>query len=204
MINWLKYDGGDFDETVHRKAIQQTFQEMLTEMPFDKITVTELVKRCEISPNTFYYHYEDIYDLLNHCLVAEVSGYIPTDAAHWQASAKALLHYCQDNRRLIYHIYNSISREQLEQFFFSRVYDVFEQNLRARPEAEGVSDEKVRELADFCCIAFLGFFLRFLWKRMDVDADAAVDHLSELAESFVRTEFGQPEDASRSGKSEDS
>lgn len=175
------------------KAIQQTFQEMLTEMPFDKITVTELVKRCEISPNTFYYHYADIYDLLDHCLTSEVSGYIPTDAAHWQTSAKALLHYCQDNKRLIYHIYNSISRERMEQFFFSRFYDVFEQNLRARPEAEGVSAEKVRELADFCCITFLGFFLRFLWKRMEVDADAAVDHLSELAEAFVMMEFGHSE-----------
>ena len=30
------------------KAIQQTFQEMLTEMPFDKITVTELVKRANL------------------------------------------------------------------------------------------------------------------------------------------------------------
>ena len=131
------------------KAIQQTFQEMLTEMPFDKITVTELVKRCEISPNTFYYHYEDIYDLLDHWLAAEVSGYIPTDAAHWQTSAKALLHYCQDNKRLIYHIYNSISRERMEQFFFSRIYDVFEQNLRARPEAEGVSAAALRFSAFF-------------------------------------------------------
>ena len=81
----------------------------------------------------------------------------------------------------------------MEQFFFSRIYDVFEQNLRARPEAEGVSAEKVRELADFCCITFLGFFLRFLWKRMEVDADAAVDHLSELAEAFVMMEFGHSE-----------
>ena len=178
---------------IYDKLAKMTFQEMLTEMPFDKITVTELVKRCEISPNTFYYHYADIYDLLDHCLTSEVSGYIPTDAAHWQTSAKALLHYCQDNKRLIYHIYNSISRERMEQFFFSRVYDVFEQNLRARPEAEGVPDEKVRELADFCCIAFLGFFLRFLWKRMEVDADAAVDHLSELAEAFVMMEFGHSE-----------
>ena len=185
------------------KAIQQTFQDMLTEMPLDKITVTELVKRCEISPNTFYYHYEDIYDLLDHWLTAEVSSYIPADATHWQASVKALLHYCQDNKRLIYHIYNSISKERLEQFFFSRVYDVFDQNLRARPEAKGVSDEKVRELADFCCIAFLGFFLRFLWKRMDADVDAAVDHLSELAESFVRTEFGLTEDTSPLRKSAD-
>ena len=61
----------------------------------------------------------------------------------------------------------------------------------------------MRELADFCCIAFLGFFLRFLWKRMDADVDAAVDHLSELAESFVRTEFGLPEDTSPLRKSAD-
>ena len=37
---------------------------MLAEMPFYKITVSALVKRAGISPNTFYYHYEDIYDLL--------------------------------------------------------------------------------------------------------------------------------------------
>ena len=46
------------------KAIIETFEEMLDEMPFEKITVSSLAKRCEISPNAFYYHYEDTYDLL--------------------------------------------------------------------------------------------------------------------------------------------
>ena len=41
------------------KAILQTFEEMLTEMPFEKITVSALVTRCEISSNTFYYHFQD-------------------------------------------------------------------------------------------------------------------------------------------------
>ena len=43
-----------------KKLIMSTFQEMLEELPFDKITVTALVKRAGISPNTFYYHYQDI------------------------------------------------------------------------------------------------------------------------------------------------
>ena len=47
-----------------QKAILRTFQQMLEEMPFDKITVSALVRRCEISSNTFYYHYQDIYALL--------------------------------------------------------------------------------------------------------------------------------------------
>ena len=45
-----------------QRAIIQTFQDMLKEMPFDKITVSAIVARCDISSNTFYYHYHDIYD----------------------------------------------------------------------------------------------------------------------------------------------
>lgn len=48
-----------------KKLILATFREMLSESPFDKITVAALVKRAGISPNTFYYHYQDIYGLLD-------------------------------------------------------------------------------------------------------------------------------------------
>ena len=48
-----------------QKAIIQTFQDMLEKMPFDKITVSAIVSNCEISSNTFYYHFRDIYDLLD-------------------------------------------------------------------------------------------------------------------------------------------
>ena len=53
-----------------KKLLMSTFQEMLEELPFDRITVAALVKRAGISPNTFYYHYQDIYALLD----ALVSG----------------------------------------------------------------------------------------------------------------------------------
>ena len=37
-----------------------TFQTMLEKLPFDKITEAVLVKQADISPNTFYYHYQDL------------------------------------------------------------------------------------------------------------------------------------------------
>ena len=43
-----------------KKLIMTTFQTMLEELPFDKITVAALVKRAGVSHNTFYYHYQDI------------------------------------------------------------------------------------------------------------------------------------------------
>ena len=168
------------------QAILTTFQEMLREMPFDKVTVTELVRRCEISPNTFYYHFQDVYDLLDRYLVLRLEPYVKSADRHWSVSAKALLRACREEKSLVYHIFNSISRERLEQQVFSGTYDVFYQNLRTRPESRGASDEVVHELADYCCFAFLGFFLRFLWNHMEADIDASVEKLSALTEPFVQ------------------
>ena len=62
------------------KAILQTFDEMLMEMPFEKITVSALVARCEISSNTFYYHFQDIYDLLDEWMDEQMmEGWIGVD-----------------------------------------------------------------------------------------------------------------------------
>ena len=39
-----------------RNMIRSVFIEMLDERPFDEITVTDLVTRCEINRKTFYYY----------------------------------------------------------------------------------------------------------------------------------------------------
>ena len=41
-----------------RNMIRNVFIEMLDERPFDEITVTDLVTRCEINRKTFYYYYQ--------------------------------------------------------------------------------------------------------------------------------------------------
>lgn len=46
------------------KLIQATFIELVNEKPVDKITVKEIVDRCGINRNSFYYHYEDLPDLI--------------------------------------------------------------------------------------------------------------------------------------------
>ena len=52
-------------------AIQDAFLKLLSEQPFDKITVTQLVEECQITRRTFYYHYSDLYELLDTILRRE-------------------------------------------------------------------------------------------------------------------------------------
>ena len=48
-----------------KRNLKETMIELLQEMPFEKITVTELFRRGETSRITFYTYYEDKYALVN-------------------------------------------------------------------------------------------------------------------------------------------
>lgn len=51
-----------------RKLINDALADLLTEKPLDKITVTDVVKRADINRGTFYAHYKDIPDVVDHLI----------------------------------------------------------------------------------------------------------------------------------------
>lgn len=51
-----------------RKLINAALADLLNEKPLDKITVTDVVRRAEINRGTFYAHYADIPDVINHLI----------------------------------------------------------------------------------------------------------------------------------------
>ena len=104
-----------------QKAIIETFEKMLIEMPFDKITVSALVRRCEISSNTFYYHYSDIYQLLEEIFLTEAQKSVEKMEVgqSWEEGLKTGLCFVKENKKLIYHVYNSLNRETIELYIYS-------------------------------------------------------------------------------------
>ena len=169
-----------------KKLIMNTFQEMLAEMPFDKITVSSLVRRAGVSPNTFYYHYQDIYALLDAWFREMAAEYIPDPQQFdWKAVTKQILHRCQASPATIYHIFNCLSRDRLEQYIFSLTNDVFSQIVERADGSHALSAEQKRSIASFGRYAYIGFVMQFFWNRMENDIDASVDRLGALFDTFL-------------------
>lgn len=164
------------------KLILQNFEEMLIEMPFSKVTVSALVERCGISSNTFYYHFQDIYELLDRWINVKVDKYITLndESQDWTKCLKDMLKAMQRNPKMIYHIWDAISKERLEHFVFGFVQDWFYRETQRRLKDTEVSDYFMQGIAGFYCYTILGFVLKFLWDRMTADVDQAVDRLSSI------------------------
>ena len=47
-----------------KKIIKETFWEIPEEKSYNKITVQDIVNRCQVNRNTFYYHFQDIPTLM--------------------------------------------------------------------------------------------------------------------------------------------
>lgn len=172
--------GGKTMARYTEKAILQTFEEMIGEMPFDKITVSALTKRCDISPNTFYYHYTDIYELLEHWFQMAANRFLDARDANegWENTFKAVLKELKAHPEMVYHISDSLSREYLEKYVYDSLHGAIT-HLAEKQNTNIIADETtINSIVDIMSYALLGFFLRFVSSRMTIDENAVIDGIS--------------------------
>lgn len=171
-----------------KTAMIQSFVELLNETPFEKITVTDIVERCGVNRNTFYYYYQDIYALLDELLFSETEKILrdTREYTSWQEAFLEGTQFAQENKRAVYHIYNSVSREKVEQY----LYDVTRKNMLSfvRSQAKGlrVQEGDLAIISDFYAYALVGSVLQWLGHGMREDPSAFIRRVSELFDGNIR------------------
>ena len=103
-----------------------SFVKMLSQKSFDKITIKDIIEDCGLNRSTFYYYYEDIYALLEDVLQTELERITGKQVAYssWQAGFLESAKFVLENKRAVYHIYNSIGREPLEKYLYQMTWDL--------------------------------------------------------------------------------
>ena len=98
-------------------SLSTALLELLEAKPLDKITVTELVKKCGVNRQTFYYNFRDIYDLVEWTIIEDVNPFLTgvVQGKDIRRNMIALLNFMKNNRRVIVNIANSISRLRTRQ-----------------------------------------------------------------------------------------
>lgn len=175
--------------TFTKQAIQVAFMELLAEQPFDKITVTDIVSRCGINRNTFYYHFQDIYALVDAIFLDETNKIIDADDDFdsWQEGFLTATQFALENKAAIYHLYDSINRDRLETYLF----DVTRQHMHkfVAKQAEGLPTDPVVEddITKLAAVALEGIVLEWLHEGMKNDPRDYIARMGPVVEGMIRT-----------------
>ena len=65
--------GKCFMAQMTKRALEESLKKLLLKKPLDKITISDLTEDCGISRMTFYYHFKDIYDLVEWVCVEDAA-----------------------------------------------------------------------------------------------------------------------------------
>lgn len=162
-------------------SLASSLRRLLQKKFLDDITVKEIVEDCEVNRQTFYYHFQDIYDLLHWFLEHETEEAIQ-GCASWQEALMAAFHYIQDNHAIIYHIYRSGGREHLDCQLFTLSRALVVHLLEDASDGLQLSPKDQEFLTDFYMYALAGMMLSWMADDMKEEPSQLAARISFLLE----------------------
>ena len=105
----------ELQETRTKIALEAAMQELLREKPLEQIRVRELADRCGIRRQSFYYHFNDVYELLDWSISREREHLLrrQEEFLTWQQVYLDLLRYIVENRAYYQTVLRVRGRERL-------------------------------------------------------------------------------------------
>lgn len=170
-----------------KKIIQEEFIKILNERPLNKITVKDLASACDINRNTFYYYYTDIYAILSEIFQTELQIVIDeyNDTLSWEESLIVATKFSLQNKTAIYHVYNSMQKEELEDYLFNVSGNIMSRYVEKVSDGISASSGDKKLIASFYQCALTEMVLRWIASGMKEDPDTIIRRIGWLFDGHI-------------------
>lgn len=174
-----------------QQAMAASLKKLLAQKSLDKITVTEIADDCGVKRQTFYYHFQDIYDLLEWTFIREGEQFIDRERIcdTWQDVYLEVLRYIEKNRDFTLNAYNSAGREHLEHYLHQIVYDLIAQFLEGMEGSEKIPPEDKSFICDFYKFGLVGILLEWIGRGMKENPEVIARRLNKLLKRHIEMDF---------------
>ncbi len=160
-----------------KQAIKDTFMRLLEERPLREITVKMIASECGINRNTFYYHYQDLPELVEEILFDEadrIKREHPTTSSVQEALDTAIA-FASQHRKAILHIYDSVNRDIFERYLWKVCNQGLDDYIHSAADFREVSSSDAELVGAFYKYACFGMIMAWLGSHMASDIHAQVD-----------------------------
>lgn len=128
-----------------KRELAAALKQLMAAKPLEKITIRELANCCGIRRESFYYHFEDIYDLLKWMLHEEFVDLLHRQDGMllWQEGLLQLLLYIQENNTMCRFLLDSLGHKHLKRFLYEDIHSIVGQTVTQLAGEGGISDSAI-------------------------------------------------------------
>lgn len=170
-----------------KAALEASLKKLLLKKPLDKITINDLTTDCGISRMAFYYHFKDIYDLVEWSCLEDATQALQGKKTYetWQEGVLQIFEAVLENKPFIMNVYHSVSREQIETYLFHLTHDLLYGVVQEKAKGTGISEADQSFIADFYKYSFTGVMLDWIKDGMKVDYHVIAEKMHRTMEGNV-------------------
>ena len=173
---------------ITKRALEESLKHLLLQKPLNKITINDIAEDCGINRMTFYYHFKDIYDLIEWSCLEDAQKALAGKKTYdtWQEGFLHIFEAVKENKPFVMNVYRSVSREQIENYLFSLTYDLLPGVVNEQADGMSVRDEDKAFIANVYKYTFVGLMLEWINGDMKEDPKRIIDRLTLVIHGSVR------------------
>ena len=154
-----------------KEMLAESLMKLLARRTLDKITIQDIVDDCGYNRQTFYYHFHDIYDLIDWIFTAQTQELIEKCRAcgSLDVGVEAVIAYMRENRRLILNILRSVNGEKLLDNLYRSAQSIVLSALENHPGVQELSMDYRELVAEGFKYALAGLLID--WMRAGIPED---------------------------------
>ena len=170
-------------------ALEASLKELLRTKPIDRITINDLTEHCGISRMTFYYHFKDIYDLVEWACVEDGKKALRDKKTYdtWQEGFAQIFEAVLENKPFIMNVYRNVDRERIENYLFKLTYDLIVGVVEEKSKGLNITEEDKKFIADFYKYGFVGIMLEWIREGMKENIEDLVRMMDLTLRDTVTT-----------------
>lgn len=170
-----------------KRALEASLKNLLLQKPLNKITINDIAEDCGISRMTFYYHFKDIYDLVEWACAEDAARALEgkKTCGTWQEGFLNIFHAVLENKPFIMNVYHSVSRERIEQYLNPLIRSLILGVVEEQSAGMAVSEADKQAIAGFYEYAFVGTMLEWIGGGMKENPAAIVARVSVIVRGNV-------------------
>ena len=167
---------------ITKKALAETLKKLLSKNKLNKITIKEITEDCGVNRQTFYYHFQDIRDLIEWICIDEVDNLLEKkdECEKWEDKFLLIFKIMEEEKIFVKNIYYSVSVEVLRSNLYRLVYPIIYSEILEKSKGKNLREEDKKFITDFYKYSFVSIVLNWIDNGMHENPELIVAKVSRL------------------------
>lgn len=178
-----------------KKALLAAFGELIEEKPFNKITITDLTKKCGLNRMTFYYHFDDIYELMIWGLESQMleASRDCINYENWKTGYLRVFYFALERKTYIKKIFQTIEQEHLEHYLNKIVERMVLAVIEDKCGCNMLSEDDKLFTAQTCAYVLVGILVSWVSRGMKEAPEIMVRRTGRLLDGMIDRAINESE-----------